>query len=149
MNELAKAREQAKHHQAAYARLKTDRDRLTTELRELKSDRERIIQALRFEEVRLLIGELGDLARAADPVRGQSLDPASKSADPAPEGAATEWARTGLAQALLEVRRLVRRIQSALKTPVEERIVVDPDGKCVACGKRKGRPRTSSWHAEQ
>lgn len=147
MNDLAKAREQAKHHAAAYDRLKTDRDRLATELRELKSERDRIVDALRFEEVRLLVGELGDLARAADPVRGQSLDPASKAADPAPEGAATEWARTGLAQALVEVRRLVRRIQSALRTPVEERIVVDQDGKCVACGKRKGRPRTTSWRA--
>ena len=81
--------------------------------------------------------QLGWLIAAAHPLQGHSDETMSKSADTAPVGAATQWARMHLRYELRELRDRTGKLQARLETEHGERVVVDSDGKCVACGKMK------------
>ncbi len=104
-----------------------------------KSELDRVYAVLGdVPELSLLVNELGSLHLAADPARGQTLDSAGRSADPPSEGDATAWARVGWVRARRRLVEFTNDVQSWMGTPPDERVLIDPLGKCVTCGRRRG-----------
>lgn len=107
--------------------LETTIQRLTTELNQYRT----IHPALQH-----LILELHYMEQAADPTPGRTTDPNNRAADTPQPGESTKWIRTKYDRVLRDIQLLTRRIQAAMKTPLEERTVIDTAGKCVGCGRK-------------
>lgn len=82
-----------------------------------------------------LLWELSHLIAAADPMPAKSEGEAS--AEPGMPGEATQWARSALAEVERELRSVTRRVQAALSVPPAERTLIDAEGACVTCGRRR------------
>lgn len=132
-------------------RLERDQSSLNRRFQTVKAELERLYGLHGdIPELRPFLVELGHLYSAADPARGASFDSAGRSADPPAEGDSTRWARVGWQKATLRLVEFTYDLQAWMGTPRGERALVDPGGKCVSCGRRKGsRVRVSRNGVEE
>lgn len=144
-------RDAYKLEQARRSRAETDLTRVKLENRELKAARDRHplkhLDRQNRDTLQIYLDELGWLVQSAHPLQGGSDNDGgtSKSAGVPTPGAGTEWARYKLRRELRRLRAASADLQSVQETPHGERVLVDPDGKCVACGKlKRGRRRVGS-----
>ncbi len=120
--------------QAWEKRYDRDTSLLARRLVEAKSELDRIYGLLKdVPEARLFLTEFAWIHQASDPGRGQSLDSNSRSADPPAEGDATIWAREAMRRAKRKASESTAELQSWMGTPPSERLLVTPNGKCIAC----------------
>jgi len=141
----------AKHTSDLMAQAERKISRLETENRKLKSDAAANPfkrTDLNLDALSTFLHEYGALVDATDPIRGRRIDPGGPSAEQDPEYVATEWKRANLASVDHDLRTLTSKIQAALGTPHGERVTIDADGKCVACGRQTRRRRTEVWRAQ-
>lgn len=100
----------------------------------------RIAQAVTHPDVRELVLWVSHLLDESDPIRSASGN-SGRSADPPLPYEPGRWVRGQQERIFSKIRGLSNDIQSVLQVPPDQRTAVDPEGRCVLCG-RVSNPRT-------